>query len=93
LRQYDSFGKSENCDKVHPKKLVGIRMQVHGIMSEHGTECLGSVLYAQSFLMVEQANYLCVTKHVPNFLSWFTTHKHFMNMAVPILIEKGLECD
>ena len=95
LRQYGSFGNcDEVCDKVHPKKLVGIRMQVHSIHSEHTTsECLGSVLFAQSFLMIEQSNFVCITKHVPNFLNWFTTHKHFMNMTVPILIEKGLECD
>ena len=79
---------------MHPKKLVGIRLQLRSICSESDpNENLGSVLYAQSFLMIEATNYVCITKHVPDFQSWYTNHKHFMNMPVPILTEKNLECD
>ena len=88
--QYDSFGNIELHERVHPKKLICLRMQVFHIHSEHTDECLGSVIYANSFLYIEQTNSINLTKNVPNFQSWFTTHKHFMNMPVPILTEKNL---
>jgi hypothetical protein len=95
LRLYDSFGRSsDQCERVHPKKQVAIRMQVRRIFSEHDhTDCLGSVLFANSFLLIDQANFICTTKQVPNFMSWHTTHRHFMNMPLPILTEKALECE
>jgi hypothetical protein len=60
-------------------------MQVHKINSEFlDNECLGSVLYANSFLFIEQQNFISVTKNVPNFLNWHTNNLHFRNMPVPI---------
>jgi hypothetical protein len=47
LRQYDSFGNVDKGEKVHPKKLIGIRMQLKSICSEFDpAETLGSVVYA-----------------------------------------------
>lgn len=93
MRQYDSLGNVEEGDgKVHPKKLVMIRMQVDRVRGCDG-ETLGAVIFAQSFLMIDSVNFVCITNHVPNFLNWYTNNKHFMNMPIPIQTEHNLECD
>lgn len=69
-------------------------MQLKSIFSEFEPNVtLGSVVYAQSFLMIEATNFICITRHVPDFQSWYTNNRHFKNMPIPILTEKNLECD
>lgn len=62
------------------------------IRSQDG-ELLGAIVFAQSYLIIDSSNFICITNHVPNFLSWFTTNKHFKNMPVPIQTEHILESD
>ena len=56
-------------------------------------ENLGSVIYAQSFFLIDPKTYINITKNVPNSQIWYTDNMHFGNVPVPILTEKHLVCE
>lgn len=94
IKQYDSFGNCHNFPKANPRRLIMIRMQIRDIMSEYQEdECLGSVIYAQSFFLVDPKTYITITKNVPNTQLWYTDNMHFANVPTPILTEKHLVCE
>ena len=70
-----------------------IRIQVKDVMSQTETDVnLGSVLYAQSFIVIEENQvHINLTKGVPNLQSWFTNHKHFENLPLEVNTLKNLE--
>jgi len=71
-----------------------VRMQVKNISSEvqSGVD-LGSVVFANSYFFIDKDYFVSVTKNVPTFQSWHTSHFHYANTRTPILTEKNLECD
>ena len=88
----DSFGTAKNLEKCSGQKMTMIRMQVKDIVSNG--ENLGSVLYAQSFVMVDENSvYINVTKNIPNLQAWFTNIGHHEHMPLEINTMKNLECD
>lgn len=48
-----------------------IRMQIKDIMGVNGDN-LGSVLYANSFFLIEPTRFINITKNVPNNNFWYT---------------------
>ena len=56
-------------------------------------ENLGSVIYAQSFFLIDPKTYINVTKNVPNTQMWYTDNMHFANVPQPILTEKYIVCE
>ena len=58
------------------------------------SENLGSVVYAQSYVMIdENSNFINITSHVPNLQSWFTNINHHESLPVEINTLKNLECE
>jgi hypothetical protein len=94
VKQYDSFGNANTLPKANARRLIMIRMQVKDIMSEFkDEENIGSVIYAQSFFLIDPKTYITVTKNVPNTQLWYTDNLHFAHVPTPILTEKYLICD
>ena len=71
-----------------------IRMQVKDVLSQVNPDTnLGSVVYANSFIMVDdQEVYVNITHGVPNLQSWFTNLDHYENLPLEINTVKNLEC-
>ena len=94
LRQYDAFGNCGEYEEANPRRLVMLRLQVKDIMSEfQPDENLGSVLFAQSFFLIDPKTYINITKNVPNSQIWYTDNMHFAHVPRPILTEKYLVCE
>jgi hypothetical protein len=71
-----------------------LRLQVKDVMSEfQPDENLGSVLYAQSFFVIDPKTYINITKNVPNSQIWHTDNMHYAHVPRPILTEKYLVCE
>lgn len=70
-----------------------IRIQVKDVMSQvEKDNNLGSVLYAQSFIVIEANQvHINVTKGVPNLQCWFTNNKHFENLPIEVNTLKNLD--
>lgn len=54
---------------------------------------MGSVIYAQSFFIIEPKTNICLTKCVPNSLVWLTDNMHYRNMPLPLQIDQPMTCD
>lgn len=75
--------------------MIVIRMQVSNVQSEilEGRN-IGSVLYAQSFIVIEESSvYINATQNVPNLQSWFTSIDHFESLPLEVNTVKNLECE
>lgn len=71
IRSYNSYGSSEKRASLDDKKLIVVRMQIKNIRSEvQAGMNLGSVIYCQSFFIIEPQTAICLTKGVPNSLIW-----------------------
>ena len=94
VRSYNSYGSSEKRGNLDEKKLIVVRMQLKNIRSEvQAGMDIGSVIYAQSFFIVEPQTSICLTKGVPNSLVWLTDNMHYRNTPLPLDIEKPLDCE
>ena len=93
LRSYNSYGNWEKKNSINEKQLIVVRMQIKNIRSEHQRgQNLGSVVYCQSFFIIEPKTYICLTKNVPNSLLWLTDNLHYRNMPMPLDLDKPFEC-
>lgn len=55
---------------------------------------LGSILFAQSFVIIEDSSlYVNLTENVPNLQSWFTNIAHHESLPREINTEKRLDCE
>lgn len=71
--QFDSLGNLiENQEKVNPKSLISLRIFVEKIVSEQSGQSIGSLLYANSFIQIDDQNSINLTEAVPNLLQWNT---------------------
>jgi len=93
VRSYNSYGSSERKAQLDDKKMIVVRMQLKDIRSEkvRGLN-LGSVVYCQSFFIIEPRTAICLTKGVPNSLIWLTDNLHYRNMPLPLDFEKPTDC-
>lgn len=64
----------ENQDRVNPKCQVCIRVYIEKIGSEYEKigQSIGSILYANSFITIDETNSINLTESVPNLLNWHT---------------------
>ena len=93
MRSYNSFGSCEKKNKIDPKKLIVLRMQLKNIHSEHANGVnLGSVIFAQSFFIIEPKTSICLTKCVPNSLAWQTDNMHYRNTPLPLDLSQPINC-
>jgi hypothetical protein len=70
-----------------------LRMQLRDILGARGKENLGSVLYSQTFMMVDEDQvYINVSLNVPNLQCWMTTLSHYESLPLEINTIKNLEC-
>lgn len=96
VHQSDTYGQCRtNSERCSSDRMIMIRMQVRDVMSaaEDGVN-LGSVLFAQSFIMIEDSSvYINVTKNVPNLQSWFSSVNHFESLPLEVNTLKNLECE
>lgn len=84
VRSYNSFGSCEKKGQLDAKKLIVVRMQLKNIQSETvGGLNLGSVVYAQSYCIIESRTFICLTKCIPSSLVWQTDNMHYRNMPLP----------
>lgn len=61
---------------------MSIRVAVDKIGSEQGHPgSIGSILYANSFISIDDSNNINLTDAVPNLLQWHTNSSHYMNTA------------
>ena len=59
-----------------------------------GDSNLGSVVYANSFLSIDdQQCFITLTDGVPNLLNWFTNTNHYEHLTMEVNTQKNLECD
>lgn len=96
IHQVDTFGESKtNQERCTSDRMIVIRMQVSNILSEADEPVnIGSVLFAQTFLVVEESSvYINVTQNVPNLQSWFSSINHFESLPLEINTLKNLECE
>lgn len=78
--QYDSLGTLlENQERVNSKSLVSLRIFVEKIVSEHSNQSIGSILYANSFISIDDENSINLTEPVPNLLQWRTDSHHYLH--------------
>jgi hypothetical protein len=84
------------------KKLLVLRLQARHVMSPStvvGLDAsdLGSVVFADTFFQLDplqgHETAMNITKNVPSLQLWFTTHKHYEHIPLPILTEKNLHCE
>ena len=54
---------------------------------------LGSVLYAQTYFLIDNETQINITTNVPNLQFWYTTNKHYEHLPLPIQTEKNLQSD
>ena len=67
--QFDSQGTLiENQERVNPKSLISLRIFVEKIVSEQSGHSIGSLLYANSFIQIDDQNSINLTDSVPNLL-------------------------
>ena len=70
-----------------------LRMQISNVLGQD-SENLGSLVYANSFVMVDENQlYINVTENVPNLQSWSTNINHHESLPVEINTMKNLECE
>lgn len=80
VMQYDSLGTLlENQERVNSKSMVSVRIFVEKIVSEQSGQSLGSVLYGNSFICIDDSNSINLTEAVPNLLQWHTNPNHYLN--------------
>lgn len=74
--------------------MVMIRFQVKNIISEVNGQDLGSVIFGQSFLLVDDGQvYINVTDGVPNFQAWHTNNQHHESVPMDINSLKNLQSE
>jgi hypothetical protein len=61
-----------------------IRMQAKGLKSLETGESIGSVVFADSYFRIENQISINLTQNVPVIQAWYSNHKHFENMRVPL---------
>lgn len=94
VRSYNSYGSSEKRANLDAKKLIVVRMQIKNIRSEvQAGMNIGSVIFCQSFFLVEPQTAICLTKGVPNSLVWLTDNMHYRNTPLPLEVDKPLNCE
>jgi len=68
-------------------------MQVKNIQGVN-SENIGSVVYAQTFVMIDDNSiYINVTENVPNLQCWMTNINHYESLPVEINTVKNLESE
>jgi hypothetical protein len=74
--------------------MIMIRLQVKDILSQLSDSNLGSVIYANSFLAIDDQHcFINITEGVPNLLNWFTNINHHEHLCQEVNTQKNLECD
>jgi hypothetical protein len=69
-------------DKTNPSKMIMLRFQVKDILSQLSDSNLGSVIYANSFLAIDDQHcFINITEGVPNLLNWFTNTNHHEHLC------------
>lgn len=69
-------------------------MQVRDIVSGLNGENLGSVLYSQTLMMVDENSvHINITKNIPNLQHWISDTKHYESLPIEINTAKILECE
>lgn len=68
-------------------------MQQSDLRSPYDDSELGSVLYAQTYFLIDNETQINITTNVPNLQLWYTTNKHYENLPLSIQTEKNLQCD
>ena len=80
---YNSYGYETTINKENLAKIqvfFVLRMQVNDIKSCVDGRSLGSLLFAESFIMHHNAYYI-LTAEVPRFSWWETEHKYMQTVA------------
>ena len=54
---------------------------------------MGSVIFAQSFFIMEPRTTICLTKSVPNSLVWQTDNLHYKNTPLPLDLSQPMTCE
>jgi hypothetical protein len=99
FHQINSYGfAEEQSEACNPQRIIMIRMQLNNIQSQvKGDEELGSIVYANSFIIVDDVKesqiFINVTENVPNLQFWFTNIAHHENLPIEINIAKNLDCE
>lgn len=95
VMQFDALGNIiEKQDRVNPHCLVVIRVYVERLQSEFAQESIGSLIYANSFILVDENNSITLTESVPNLLQWHTNYSHYANTAsLSKLDSDSVECN
>jgi len=94
IHHINTYGQSTvQNEKCNQDRLIMIRIQVKDVMSQvEKDNNLGSVLYAQSFIVIEANQiHINLTKGVPNLQAWYTNNKHFENLPSEINTMKNLD--
>lgn len=71
-----------------------IRVSVERLQSEFATESIGSLVYANSFILIDEHNSITLTESVPNLLQWHTNYSHYAHTAsLAKLDSDSVECN
>jgi hypothetical protein len=85
----DSFGNPT----TNKACMTILRMQIQNV-SGLNKENLGSIVYAQSFVMIDESSlYINATQNVPNLQAWMTNINHYESLPLEINTVKNLECE
>jgi hypothetical protein len=68
-------------------------MQAADLRSPHDNSELGSVLYGNTYFIIDNETQINITTNVPNLQLWYTTNKHYENLPLSIQTEKNLQSD
>lgn len=88
--RYNAMGEIINVTDPSYLTLYMIRMQQKNITINDGADNLGSILYADSFFETSGQS-LNITKHVPNLLSFYTTHQHYEHCSIDWNLSKNMK--